>query len=118
MGNQRLPKFALKSSHAHLRLNRGWYKNAMTRLHHRGIDGNVTLQNIDNIKNIVTYKIIEKMLDKKEIEVKIKLRYYKEVINPNLEDQKYLSILTSLKKKINITKIRTNSHELHYETRH
>jgi len=40
-----------------------------------------------------------------------KLRYYKEVINSNLEDQKYHSILTSSKKKINIAKIRTNSHE-------
>ena len=40
----------------------------------------------------------------------------KEVINPNLEDQKYLSIVTSSRKKINIAKIRTNSHELHRET--
>jgi hypothetical protein len=51
----------------------------------------------------------------KELEGKIKLRYYKEVINPNLEDKNYLSILTSVKKKINIAKIRTNSHELHSE---
>ena len=39
-----------------------------------------------------------------------------EVINLNLGDQKYLSVLTSSKKKINIAKIRTNSHELHSET--
>jgi hypothetical protein len=52
----------------------------------------------------------------KELEDKIKLRYYKEVVNPNLEYQKYLSVLTSIKKKINIAKIRTNSHELHSET--
>ena len=45
-----------------------------------------------------------------------KLRYYKEVINPNLEDQKYLSVVTSSRNKINIAKIRTNSHELHNET--
>ena len=45
--------------------------------------------------------------------VKRKLRYYKEVINLNLEDQKYLSIVTSLRKKINIAKIKTNGHELH-----
>jgi hypothetical protein len=45
-------------------------------------------------------------------------RYYKEVVNPNLEDQNYLSILRSAKKKINIAKIRTNSHELHSETWH
>ena len=47
---------------------------------------------------------------------KIKLRYYKEVVNPNLEDQKYLSILRSANKKINIAKIITNSHDLHSET--
>ena len=52
----------------------------------------------------------------KELEEKIKLRYYKDVINPNLEDQNYLSVLTSVKKKINIAKIRINSRELHSET--
>ena len=46
------------------------------------------------------------------------IRYYKEVINPTLEDQKYLSVLTSLKKNNNIAKIRTNSHELHSEIGH
>jgi hypothetical protein len=51
----------------------------------------------------------------KELEEKIKLRYYKELINPNLEYQKYLSVLNSVKKKINIAKTRTNSHELHRE---
>jgi hypothetical protein len=44
----------------------------------------------------------------KELVDKRKLRYYKEVVNPNLEDQN----------KINIAKIRTNSHELHSETGH
>ena len=53
----------------------------------------------------------------KELEDKRKLWYYKEVINPNLEDQKYLSILTSVKNKISIAKIKTNSHELHSEIR-
>ena len=51
----------------------------------------------------------------KDLEAKIKLSYYNEVINPTLEDQKYLSVLTSLKKKINISKIKTNSHEIHSE---
>jgi hypothetical protein len=36
----------------------------------------------------------------KELEGKRKLRYYKDVINPNLEDQNYLSVLPSVKKKI------------------
>jgi len=39
------------------------------------------------------------------------LIYNKEVINHNLEDQKYIFIIISVKKKINITKI-------HSETRH
>ena len=47
--------------------------------------------------------------------IKRKLRYYKEVINPNFEDQKYLSVVTRSQKKINIAKIRTNFHELHNE---
>ena len=46
-----------------------------------------------------------------------KLRCNKEVINPNLEDQKYLSVVTSSRNKINIAKIRTKYHELHSETR-
>ena len=58
------------------------------------------------------------MCCEKESREKIKLRYYKEVINPNLEDKKSLSIFTSVKKKINISKIRTNSHELHSEIGH
>jgi hypothetical protein len=48
----------------------------------------------------------------KKLEDKRKLRYYKEVVNSNLEDQKYLSVLISAKKKISIAKIRTNSHKL------
>ena len=36
-----------------------------------------------------------KMWCEKDLEAKRKLRYYKEVINPTLEDQKYLFFLTS-----------------------
>lgn len=52
----------------------------------------------------------------KELDHKIKLIYYKEMINPNLEDQNCLSILASIKKKTNIAKRRINSYELHSET--
>jgi hypothetical protein len=52
------------------------------------------------------------------LEGKRKLRYYKEVFNPNLEDKKYLFVLTTIKKKINIAKIRINSKELHSEIGH
>jgi hypothetical protein len=40
----------------------------------------------------------------KELEKKRKLRYYKDVIYPNLEDQNYLSIFPIVKKKISIAK--------------
>ena len=47
------------------------------------------LQNKDTIKKNIKSKFKEKMwCDKEE---KRKLRYYKDVINPNLEDQNYLS---------------------------
>ena len=55
------------------------------------------------------------MLSEKHLDSKRKLIYYKEFINPTLKDQNYLFVLTSSKKKINIAKIRTNSHELHSE---
>jgi hypothetical protein len=64
------------------------------------------MQNIDNITNIITSKFKENMWCDKELEDKRKLRYYTEVVNPYLEYQKNLSVLTSAKKKINITKIR------------
>ena len=35
----------------------------------------------------------------KELQEKIKLRYYKDVINHNLEDQNNLFVLTSVNKK-------------------
>jgi hypothetical protein len=73
---------------------------------------------IENITNISTSKFKENMWCDKELEDKRKLRYYKEVVNPNLEDQNYLQVLKSAKKKINIAKIRTNSHELHSESGH
>jgi hypothetical protein len=38
------------------------------------------------------------------------------VFNPNIEDQKYLYVLSDVNKKINIAKITTNSQELHSET--
>ena len=87
----------------------------MVWLNHWEIDENATLHDLYNLKNTITSKFKAKVWDKKVLEVERKLKYYKEVINPNLEDQKYHFVLTSSKKKINIAKIRTNSHELHSE---
>ena len=41
--------------------------------------------------------------------------YYKDIINPKLEDKKYLSNVARFEKKIIIAKIRTNSHDTHTE---
>jgi hypothetical protein len=118
MEDKRLPKIASKSSHNHHRLKRGWHKDTQSWLNYWGIMEETILQNKDTIKKNVKSKFKEKMWCDKELEGKRKLRYYKDVINPNLEDQNYLSVLPSVKKKINIAKIRTNSHELHSETGH
>jgi hypothetical protein len=118
MEDKRLPKIASKSSHNHHRLKQGWHKDARSWLNYWGIMEDTILQNKDTIKKIVKSKFKEKMWCDKELEEKRKLRYYKDVINPNLEDQNYLSVLPSVKKKISIAKIRTNSHELHSETGH
>lgn len=74
------------------------------------------LKNKDNMKNIITSKIKKKLWGNKELEGKRKLRYHKKVVSSNPENQKYLFSLTNVKKKINIAKIRTNSHEFHSET--
>ena len=81
-------------------------KNAMVWLNHWGIEENATFK-ISTILKILPH---QKMWCEKYLEVKRKLGYYKEVINPNLEDKNYLFVLTSSKKKINIAKIGMNSH--------
>ena len=48
------------------------------------------LRKKDTIKKNVKSRFKEKMWCDKELEEKIKLRYYKEVINHNLEDQNLL----------------------------
>lgn len=70
----------------------------------------------DSIKDIITSNFKDKMWDSKELEGKRKLRYYKEVINPTLDNHNYLSMLTSTKNKMDIARIITNSHELWSET--
>ena len=90
----------------------------MAWLNHWGIDENAILRNIDNVKNIIISKFKGKFWCEVNLAVQRKLRYYNEVINPNLEDHKYLSIVTSSHKKTNVAKIRMNSDELHSEIGH
>ena len=59
----------------------------MARLNHWGINENDILQNIDNAKNRITSKFQDKLWCAENLVDKRNLRYYKEVINPNLEDQ-------------------------------
>ena len=88
MRDHRLPKLDFNSIQTHLRLKQGWYKDTKEWLNHCEIDKNIAMQNINNIKNIVTSKFKEKLWCEKYLEAKRKLRYYKKVINPTLEDQK------------------------------
>jgi hypothetical protein len=92
MEDKRLPKIATKSSHNHHRLKRGWHKDAQSLLNYWRIMEETILQNKDTIKKNIKSKFKENMWCDKELEEKIKLRYYKDVINPNLEDQNYLSV--------------------------
>ena len=56
---------------------RGWYKDTRSWLNHWEIDENVSLQNINNIKNIISSKFKEKLWCEKDLEAIRKLRYYK-----------------------------------------
>jgi hypothetical protein len=66
-------------------------------------------------KPLPHWNTLNNMEDKRRPKIASK-RYYKDVLNPNLEDQNYLFFFPSVKKKISMAKIRTNSHELHSET--
>ena len=74
MGNKRLPKIALNSSQNQLHLKWCWCKDTMAWLNHWGINENEILQNIDNVKNIITSKFKEKFWCEKNLAVKRKLR--------------------------------------------
>ena len=60
MGNEILPKIALKSSQNHLHLKHGRCNDTMAWLNHWGINENDILHNIDNVKNNITSKFKEK----------------------------------------------------------
>ena len=70
-----------------------------------------------NIKDTINPYFSYKMWDVKKMEDKRKLRHYKEVINPTVDNHNYLSMLTSTKIKMNIARIRTKSRELQSETK-
>ena len=53
----------------------------------------------DNIKDTITSMFKDKLWKDQELEGKRKLRYYKEVINPTLDNHNYLFVLSINKKK-------------------
>ena len=68
-----------------------------------GIDENVTLQHIDDIKIIITSKFKEKLWCDENLADTRKLKYYNKVINSNRED-KILFVLNNVtKRKIHIS---------------
>ena len=117
MESKSFPKIASKfSQNPQIRLKLWQYKDAQSWLNHWGIKKEISMGSKDSVKEIITSKFKDKLWEDKELEGKRKLRYYKEVINPTLDNQKYLFVLTNTKKKMNIARIRTNSHELQSET--
>lgn len=118
MDDKRILMITSNYSQNHMQINWGWHKYSKCWLNHQVIEEQVIVQNINNIKATITSKLKEKLLCDKEIEYTRNLRYYKEVIKPNLYIQKYVCILTSINNKINISKIRMNSHDLHSEIMH
>lgn len=112
-----LPKIAPNSSqNPHLQHKRGWNSDVKSQLDHSGIKEDNILENKNNIENTIAYKFKDKLWSDKDLEGKMKLRYYKEVINSPLANQNYLFVLTSAKKKTIIGKIKINSRELQSET--
>lgn len=84
---KRLQKIASNfSQNPHLCLKRGWHQNAQCWLNVWGIKEEITMGRNDNIKDTITCSFKDKMWDAKELEGKRKLRYYKEVINPILDN--------------------------------
>ena len=81
----------------------------MPRLDLWGINERIILQNYDNVKNIITSKFKKNLWENKEQEGKMK--YY--IINRwsiPIWKTKIIFVLTSVKKKIGIAKIRTKLH--------
>ena len=95
MGNESIPKIALNSSQNQLCVKRCWCKDTMAWSSQWGIIENDILENIDNFNKIITSKFKKNFLCEENLTVERKSRYHKEVINNNLEDQNYLSVVTS-----------------------
>ena len=57
IGDNRFPNIASNINQNHLWLKRGWHKDSKSWLNHWGVEEEVTLQTIDNIKDIFTSKM-------------------------------------------------------------
>ena len=87
---KRFPKIASNSSqNPHLRLKQDWHKDAHSWLNHWGIKEELSMGSNYSVKNTLASKFKDKLWEDHELEGKRKLRYYKEVINPTLNNQNY-----------------------------
>jgi hypothetical protein len=59
--HKRLPKISLKYSQNHQRLSQGCHKDGKSWINHWGIQEEVIMHNIVNIKNLITSKFKENM---------------------------------------------------------
>ena len=71
MRNERLPKIALKSSQNQLCLKWCWCNDTMAWLNIWNINENDILQNLDNVKNIITSMFKEKFWCEENLTIKI-----------------------------------------------
>ena len=85
MGDTRIPKMYSYSIQNHLLIKRGWHKDAKSWLNGDSMKRWLyTLVISYNIESIITSRFKEKMWCDKALKDKRNLRYYNEVINPNL----------------------------------
>jgi hypothetical protein len=61
--------------------HKGWHKDVKSWLNHWGIQEEVIMEIINNIRNIITSKLKENRWGHKKLVDKRKLKYYKEMIN-------------------------------------
>ena len=87
MESKRLPKIASNfSQNPHLLLKCVWHKDAQSWLNHWGIKEEITTGSKYGVKDTITSKFKDMSWEDKELEGKRKLIYYKEVINPTLDN--------------------------------
>lgn len=102
MDDKRIPKKNLNSIHYYQHLKQRWHQDDVLVKSLGNIAG-CHPTHTDNIKNIIVSKFKEDLWCNEELDIKRKPRYY-EGVTRILKDQKYLLVLTSIKKKSTLLK--------------